>query len=253
MRVVCIFLLLFSISCVSTQKLEQSQSEIKRLQADSALLEKRILGLKDQVNFLSDKSATIEQTLTNRLQEKEDSLNQKENLLKEKEMNLQDMKARKEQEREEFARLSQSIKQSFAALQPYEAIAYTSCAYTIIEVSDKLLFTPQTTKLDSKANTVMRMANEVLQKNADLKLIIINHTDSIFTGKEKWEDNWAIGSAKANACAKLLIKSYGVNPQRVVAATQAEHLPASSLGTNLGKARTVLMFYSELLPCLHGN
>lgn len=208
--------------------------------------------LQDEVNFLGTKSATIEQALTQRLQEKEDSLNQKQQLLKDKELSIKDMKARKAEERDAFMKLSGDIMKPFASFAATDIITRTNCSQTVIEVSDRLLFLPASTKIDPpKANKLTNIIAEILDKQPDLKVIIVNHTDSVYAGKEKWEDNWSLGSAKANALVKMLIKDYKIAPQRLLPATQAEFVELSKTATGLGKARTTFLFYSDLLPCIH--
>ena len=68
------------LGCVSKNKFTQSQTEITRLKSDSTLLEKRITQYQNENAHLQTLSATIEQALNIRLQEKEDSLNFKEKL-----------------------------------------------------------------------------------------------------------------------------------------------------------------------------
>jgi flagellar motor protein MotB len=249
-----IFILFISFlgSCVSSKKYASSQSAVTRLQADSALLEKRIHGLQDQVNYLATKNATTEQTLTQRLQEKQDSLDQKQQELSAKENNINDMKARKVQEQEAFGKLYNGIIKSFAAYGSNEVNCRASCTQVIVEISDRLLFMPNTSKLNiDKTNKVAVNIADILNKQPDLKVLIVNNTDSVYAGKEKWDDNWSLGSAKANALARVLIKDFHVAPQRLMPATQAEFIDLTKANAALGKSRTAFLFYSELLPCVH--
>lgn len=244
--------LILSVSCVSTQKYAASQRTIERLQSDSILLEKRARMLQDEVSFLGNKSATMEQALTQRLQEKEDSLNQKQQLLSDKEMSIKDMKARKAEEREAFIKLSDEIRMLFGNFAENEVTSRTNCTQTVVEVSDRLLFLPSTSKIDAaKSGKIAAIIADVMSSQPDLKLIVVNHTDSVYAGKEKWEDNWSLGAAKANAIVKILIKDYKIAPQRLLPATQAEYIDLSKMNSQLGKSRTAFLFYSELLPCIH--
>jgi len=244
--------LILSVSCVSTQKYTTSQHTIQRLQSDSSILEKRLRMLQEEVDFLGNKSATMEQALTQRLQEKEDSLNLKQQLLRDKEMNIRDMKARKAEERDAFAKLSAEIIKPFVGFANNDVVTRTSCSQTIIEVSDRLLFTPATTKIDILKSAKLTAAlADVLNKQPDLKLIIVNHTDSAYIGKEKWDDNWSLGATKANGLVKLLMRDYKIAPQRLIPATQAEYIDLQKNAVGLGKSRTTFVFYSELLPCIH--
>lgn len=245
-------LLTLSVSCVSSQKYTTSQRTVQRLQTDSAALEKRVKMLQEEVSFLADKSATMEQALTQRLQEKEDSLNQKQQLLRDKELSITDMKARKAEERDAFIKLSGSILKPFSDFNSTDVVTRTNCSQSIVEVSDRLLFTTATSKVDGvKSAKLMATIVEVLNKQPDVKLIIVSHTDSVYIGKEKWEDNWSLGSAKANNITKTLVRDYKITPQRLMPATQASYIELSKGTIGLGKSRTAFLFYSELLPCIH--
>lgn len=244
--------LFISVSCVSSRKYTESQQTIERLRADSTVFAKRNRMQQDEINYLGTKSASMEQALNQRLQEKQDSLNQKQQQLKDKENSLKDMKARKAEEKEAFSKLSASIMRPFAEYDVNEVVSSTNCTQTVVEVSDRMLFTQGTTKIDaSKAFKIAGQVADVMTKNIDLKLIVVNHTDSVYTGKEKWEDNWALGSAKASAIVRMLVKDFKVAPQRIQPATQAEYMALSKANAGLGKARTAFLFYSELLPCIH--
>lgn len=251
MRVVLIIILFAISSCVSTQQFTRAQSTIERLKMDSSLLEKRILSLQDQVNYLGNKSASTEQSLNNRLQEKEDSLAMKETLLQLREAHILDMKSRQTDEEETFKQLTKAITDPFLPFASHEVQTEIRCSRAIIDVNDKLLFLPLSTKLENKADKIGASIAEVLSKNQDLKLIIITYTDSTYAGKEKWEDNWALGSAKSNTLAKWLIKNHKVNPSRIIPATQAEHAIKASNQSTLTTPKTSFVFYSELIPCLY--
>lgn len=252
MRIAVIAVLMLLYSCVSTKNFQALQSDNTRLKADSSILENRIRVLKDQVHFLENQSATIEQTLTNRLQEKQDSLLQKQAEIKQRESFLNDMKARKAQEQEAFANLSGTITKSFTGYASNDLASYTNCTFTVVEFSDRILFMPQSSKTDpAKAAKLFSHIQEVMSKQPDLKLWIVAHTDSVYTGKEKWDDTYSFGSAKANTICKQLIKEYKIDAKRLSPATQAEHIPLLPQCAGLGKNRVTLLFYSELLPCIH--
>ncbi len=249
-----IFILLVSVlgSCVSSQKYANSQATVGRLQTDSTLLEKRIHALQDQINYLATKNATTEQTLTQRLQEKQDSLDQKQRELAIKENNINDMNARKAQEQEAFGKLFTGIIKPFSGYPANEVNTRANCTQIIVEVSDRVLFLPNTSKINIEKNAkIATTIADILAKQPDLKLIVVNHTDSTYTGKEKWDDNWSLGAAKANALVRVLVKDFKIAPQRVMPATQAEFIELSKANAALGKSRTSFLFYSELLPCIH--
>jgi chemotaxis protein MotB len=146
----------------------------------------------------------------------------------------------------------------FGIIKPFsgyavnEIVTKANCTHIIVDVSDNLLFLPNTSKVNTEKTTkIAATITQILAKHPDLKLIVVNHTDSAYVGKEKWEDNWSLGSAKANALVRILIKDFGVTPQRLMPATQAAYIELTKANATLGKSRTSFLFYSELLPCVH--
>jgi flagellar motor protein MotB len=250
----CMCFVLFTIFSCGVSKTEYTlmKSYAEKLKQDSILLEKRITRLSDERNYLADKTASIEQTLNNRLQEKQDSLLQKEQQLRERELSIADMKARKAEEKESFESLSKSIFELFNDFPSTEVALYTNCTHIIVEVSDKQLFTNNGSKTELKPNKIFGQIKKVLEKNSDLLLLIVSHTDSL-TAKDKPEDYWATGANKSNSIIKSLVKEYQLPEAKFVSASKGASQPANKSNISLGRNRVAFMFYSALLPCIHSK
>jgi flagellar motor protein MotB len=251
LSILCITVLLQA--CVSSSKYKATVAHVESLKADSALLAKRNRMLTEDKSYLESKSANMEQSLNQRLQEKEDSLNQKGELLKQREASINDMKARKAEEREAFETLSKSVFELFNEYTPTEVHRYTNCTQINVEVPDRLLFIPGTAKIDPKLSKMLTSVAQALNKNADLNLIIVAHTDSLVSIKEKFDDNWTLGSLKANALVRALIREQKIAPSRVYSASRAETIALSKANSSLGKNRIAFVFYSSFLPCIHSK
>lgn len=240
-------------SCVSSKKYEEATAQVSRLRVDSISLENRIRKLVDEKDYLENKSAQTEQALNQRLQEKEDSLNAKEKLLRDREFSLSDMKSRKEQEEESFRKLAKSVHVLFSDLSTNDVSAYTNCSQIVVEVSDRLLFAPNSIKPDAKASVVFARIKEALSKNTDLNLMVIAHTDTFNHTKEKISSLTELGAAKSQYMTELLLKESGMNHQRVFSATRGASIKPGKSATGLGRNRIELVFYSNLLPCIYSK
>jgi len=238
-------------SCVSSSKYSETINHVEKLKADSVLLTKRNRMLSDEKSYLENKSASMEQILNQRLQEKQDSLNHKEELLHQRELSINDMKARKAEEREAFETLSKSVFELFNDLNSNDVHRSTNCTQMIVEVSDRLLFVSGSSKVDAKSQKVFDKINAVLSKNADLNLLIVSHTDSINSIKEKYDDNWTLGTLKANNIVRSLIRDYKIQPSKISSASRAETIALNKSNQTLGKNRIEFVFYSSFLPCIH--
>lgn len=232
--------------CVSKSKFTQSQTEIARLKSDSTLLEKRITKYQDENARLQTLSATIEQALNVRLQEKEDSLNYKEKLLKEREYSLRDMKARKEEEQEAFYNLSRKI---FAAFTDYDASTLstkTNCTQAVVMVNDKKMFVGNSLKTEYLATEINNKAAALLDKHPDLMLTIVCYVDSNLQISNK-EDHWNVAALRANVLSKSFALSHRDLSLRV---KSAAGLPNNTHTVKNATYFTEYLFTSNLTPCI---
>jgi flagellar motor protein MotB len=238
-------------SCVSSSKYNEAAQHVEKLKADSVLLSKRNRMLTDEKSYLENKSASMEQILYQRIQEKQDSLNHKEELLQQHELSINDMKARKAEEREAFETLSKSIFELFSDFNADDVRLSTNCTQISVEVSDRLLFAVSSIKVDSKSAKILDKVAQALSKNADLNLIIVSHTDSVNYIKEKYDDNWTLGTLKANNILRILIRDYKILPSKISSSSRAETIGIKKANQAIGRNRIEFVFYSSFLPCIH--
>ena len=76
----------------------------------------------------------------------------------------------------------------------------------------------------------------VLNVNPDISVDIEGHTDSIPIRK-KYEDNWALSTARATSIVRILVNDYKVDPVRVIASGHSLYDPVDSNSTEEGRAR----------------
>lgn len=226
-------------ACVTKKDLALRQDEINRLKNDSTLLEKRIRGLQDENNRLSTTSATMEQSLNERLQEKEDALNQKQRLINDRENTLKDLKARKEEEREAFSALSKNILAHFTDYDVATLTTQTTCTQIQVMVNDKKLFSAigNNVKTEYLANEITQKSITILDKYPDVHLIITATADTI------GNDPLAAASLRSNLLLKQILQTRKDLSNRIKSASQPSNKPTL--------LKVEYSFYSNLLPCTH--
>ncbi len=101
-----------------------------------------------------------------------------------------------------------------------------------VSLSQNLLFASGSSKLDSKGASALVKLAEVLNKNADIAVLVEGHTDS--DGDEK--TNWRLSSERSLSITDELIKN-NLAPERITAAGRGEHSPIASNNTPDGKAK----------------
>ena len=76
----------------------------------------------------------------------------------------------------------------------------------------------------------------MLNSNPDINVNIEGHTDSIPI-KSRFEDNWALSTARATSIVRILTKDYKVDPVRVEASGHSLYDPVDSNTTPEGRAK----------------
>ena len=105
----------------------------------------------------------------------------------------------------------------------------------IVELATDILFPPGAANLSTEGKAAIAEVAQVLASIPDREYQIAGHTDNVPISSERFPSNWFLGSARAIAVTELLVKS-GLGPERVSAASFAEHRPVDTNRTREGKA-----------------
>jgi len=105
----------------------------------------------------------------------------------------------------------------------------------IVELATDILFPPGAASLSKEGKGAVSEVAQVLASIPDRQYQIAGHTDNVPIASERFPSNWHLGSARAIAVTKLLIKS-GLGADRVSAASFAENRPVDTNRTREGKA-----------------
>src|SRR6266496_3972627 len=77
---------------------------------------------------------------------------------------------------------------------------------------------------------------EVLNGSPDISVNIEGHTDSIPI-RVKYQDNWALSTARAASIVRILVNDYKVDPVRVIASGHGQYDPVDINSTEEGRAK----------------
>lgn len=246
-KIVFIVAVTLLFSCVYKKKYLVNLTQIKRLQNDSILLEKRIRQLQDDNNRLSTQSAVVEQALNQRLQEKQDSLLLKQTQLQEREFTLKDLKSRKEEEQEAFSDLVKQIRLAFSGYDTSSLQLISNCTGVTLRLNHKKLFVDNTLKQDFFATEINQKTVLLLNKYPDLQLNISSIGDSSWqTGKDKTEDIMVLTFARSTILMRQLLGLQNSLNTRVTAGTKPIFTVLKSQ-----PSFTEYFFYSNLIPCIY--
>lgn len=235
------------------QEVEHQKAVIQSMQQGRDDLTLRINDLVAQNQALLSASAEEKQSLVEEVLAKEaeihrrtkaqDSLStiltQREALLNRLEADV----AVKEQKVEELSRILKEREQALQTLRSglIEALrGYSAADLSVreangrvyVSLSQNLLFTTGSDKLDPKGVKALQQLGAVLKQQKDLEILVEGHTDADGSA----DLNWDLSTARATSVVKILTRE-GVDAKTITAAGRAYFLPVAPNDSAEGKAR----------------
>ncbi len=109
-------------------------------------------------------------------------------------------------------------------------------AVVLISISDKMLFSSGSSRIGSRASTVLSKVAKVIKDHSDLQVTVEGHTDDKPISSSCAEDNWDLSAQRAIAVVRTLQKNYGVSPARLSAAGRSFYVPKADNATDAGRS-----------------
>lgn len=128
----------------------------------------------------------------------------------------------------------------------------------MVNISDKMLFTSGSYKISPRANSVLEKVAAIIKSRPDLEVMVEGYTDNVTINTACIEDNWDLSVKRSTSVVRSLQKSFGVDPNKIIAAGRGEYNTLASNSTPEGRStnrrtRIILMpkldqFYDLLNP-----
>lgn len=226
-------------SCVAKRYLTQSQSHVAALQADSTRLQNRVYSLQNQISTMEKSIADLNEKIT-ALSSRNTRLGQlseeQRNLLSQKQEDLQQLQSLLQQQREATARLKNKMTEALKGFNSEDLSIYQKDGKVYVSLSENLLFPSGSAVVNPEGVDALSKLASVLNLNPDVAVEIEGHTDSIPI-RGKFQDNWALSTARANSIVRILVNKYSVDPTRVVATGHSYYDPVATNSTPEGRAK----------------
>ncbi len=108
----------------------------------------------------------------------------------------------------------------------------------MITISDKLLFTSGSYRVNPKANNLLQRLANVINSEPAMEVLIEGHTDSRTVKKGAYiKDNWELSVERSTAVIRILQEEFGVAPEKLIAAGRSSFLPVSENETEDGRSK----------------
>jgi chemotaxis protein MotB len=128
-----------------------------------------------------------------------------------------------------------------------------------VSLEEQLLFASGSIVVDPKGAEALKQLGKVLEKNADISVLIEGHTDNVPIKSGNIKDNWDLSVLRATSVVRILTKNDKINPVRLTPAGRGEYLPIDTgkSAEALKKNRRIEVILSpkldELLQVLETN
>lgn len=132
--------------------------------------------------------------------------------------------------------LVMNLKRSLADVNDDDVTVEVKKGVVYISLSDKMLFRSGSSRITSKANSVLAKVAKVLNDQPEMEIMVEGHTDNVPISTECLEDNWDLSVKRATAVVRALQKNYKVAPERMSAAGRSEFLPKDTNDTAEGRS-----------------
>jgi len=253
-----IFLMLLAggllVSCVSKKDLEAAlakQKETKEILdtatvklnaclADERASNARIEGFKEQIATLKNSNNALlsnQGDLVTLSTQGSRNLERSLESMREKDLQIRSLNDAITKKDSVTLALVTSLKSSLGNLQDEDISVNVEKGVVYISISDKLLFSSGSDKINENAKMVLGKVAKVVNDKPEIELMVEGHTDNQPISSTKFTDNWALSTARATAVTRVLQEDFNVAPKRMTAAGRSFYIPVATNDTPEGRAK----------------
>ena len=239
--------------CVAKRYLTQSKQETAILREDSTRLANKITALQSNIATLEKNIADLKNNITGLNRQVEDLTAQNKQLgqqtseqqnrltksqqdLQKEQQRLQQLESLLQQQKTQSEQLMSKMSDALKGFNSSDLSVYQKNGKVYVRLSENLLFPSGSAVVNPKGVDALSRLAAVLNLNADVAVNIEGHTDSIPI-RGKYQDNWDLSTARANAIVRILVNNYKVDPVRVIASGHSYFDPIESNTTPEGRAK----------------
>jgi len=240
-------------SCVSKKKFTDATSYISKITRELGDTKESLMQTQEQLANTQkqlqersgelDREKVMNESLNNRLSQAVSTFSSVQEQLTEKERRLLDQQERLDQlqslldeQRAVMTNLKATVDRALNQYRSDELQIYEQDGKLYVSLQDKLLFPSGSATVNREGKEALGKLAEVLNTNDDIQIMVEGHTDNVpISGR--FEDNWALSTARATAIVRILTATYNVAPERAVAAGKSFYEPKAPNDTAEGRAK----------------
>jgi len=226
-------------SCISQKKYRAALDREQNLMATTTELNSSITQLKGQIERLETDNAKLVKQIDDAMKRAADAsgvANMTKNQLEAEQKRLWDMRKLLEEQRQSVEGLRKKMADALTGFNSNELQVFVKNGRVYVSLQENLLFPSGSAVVNPKGKQALGTLAQVLNSNPDINVVVEGHTDSIPI-RGKYEDNWALSTARATAIVRLLTDVNKVDPTRVTASGRSKYEPVDSNDTPEGRQR----------------
>jgi chemotaxis protein MotB len=229
-------MIIASASCVSKRKLLDAQMQYRTIQNDSALMASKIASQQASIDKLQSDINALNQQNTQLSNDASTKVNSLQQNLQAQQKRLQDLQNLLDKQRKATDDLKNKMINALVGFSNSDLTITQKNGKVYVSLSEKFLFPSGSAVVNDSGKIALSKLANVLTANPDIAVDIEGHTDSIPI-RGKFQDNWALSTARATSVVRILVNDYKVDPTRVIASGHAWFDPVDTNSTVEGRAR----------------
>lgn len=223
-------------SCVAKRKLLDAQMQYRTLQNDSSLMASKIAGQQSAINKLQADIDALNKQNNQLSTDASNKVNSLQQNLQAQQKRLQDLQNLLDQQRKATSELKNKMINALVGYSDSDLTVTQKNGKVYVSLSEKFLFPSGSAVVNPAGKEALSKLANVLTANPDIAVTIEGHTDSIPI-RMKFEDNWALSTARATSVVRILVNDYKVDPTKIIASGHAWFDPVDTNSTPEGRAR----------------
>ena len=223
-------------SCVSKGKLLASEGRVHKLQNDSSVTHSLLDECSASVKDLQEQRKMLQNANAASQNDLKDLTSKSKMTIAEQARRLAHLQNLIQAQKDAMNKLKKTIGDALINFKADELSVYIKDGKVYVSLQEKLLFKSGSDVVDPKGREALGSLAQVLNNTPDINVMIEGHTDTVPIKKEKFQDNWALSTARATAIVRILTKDYMVNAHSIIASGRGEFSPVKVNDTDAGRA-----------------
>jgi len=227
--------LLFA-ACVPKRDLVSSQKRVKGLQKDSTGTHAQLNDCNGQVAILEKDKTDLKNSLNNLSNNYQSDMATSTMTIADQAKRLKTLEGLIQAQKDVMNKLRKTVADALINFKPDELTVTLKDGKLYVSLQEKLLFKSGSAEVDPKGKDALKNLATVLNTTTGITVDVEGHTDTIpMTGK--YEDNWALSTARSTSIVRILTKDYDVNPKIIIASGRSKYYPIADNASPEGRAK----------------